>query len=80
MNPTDLCEREQLALSRDRDPAVLPRRLVASWKRSAHYGISVDAVNPAFTGSVDDQSLFYESGHQVLRELHETPLPTSRSA
>lgn len=72
MTRADLCEREQLALSRDRDPAVLPRRLVSSWKRSADYAVPLDSVNPAFVGAVDDHSLFYESGHQVLEELHET--------
>src|ERR1044071_8590028 len=72
MHRADLCEREQLALSRDRDPAVLPRRLVSSWKRSADYAVPLDAVNPAFVGDVDDHSLFYESGHQVLTELHQT--------
>ncbi|WP_133828875.1 helix-turn-helix domain-containing protein [Actinomycetospora succinea] len=72
MTETDLCAREQLARSRDRDPAVLPQRLVASWKRSAGYGVSLDDVEPEFAGAVDDQSLFFESGHQVLTELHET--------
>ncbi|WP_328306292.1 GAF domain-containing protein [Actinomycetospora sp. NBC_00405] len=72
MHRADLCEREQLALSRDRDPAVLPHRLVSSWKRSADYAVPLDAVNPAFVGDVDDRSLFYESGHQVLTELHQT--------
>ncbi|MEJ2862069.1 GAF domain-containing protein [Actinomycetospora flava] len=72
MTETDLCDREQLARSRDRDPSVLPHRLVASWKRSAGYGVSLDAVAPEFAGDVDDHSLFFESGHQVLTELHET--------
>lgn len=70
MTDTDLCDRE--ALARDRDRAVVPHRLVASWRRSAGYGVSLDAVHPEFAGDVDDRSLFFESGHQVLSELHET--------
>lgn len=72
MTETDVCEREELARSRDRAPAAAPHRLVASWRRSADYGVSLDAVAPEFAGDVDDQSLFYASGHQVLTELHET--------
>lgn len=72
MTETDPCDRERLARSRDRDPSVLPHRLVASWKRSAGYGVPLDAVEPEFAGAVDDHSLFFESGHQVLSELHES--------
>ncbi|MEJ2889226.1 GAF domain-containing protein [Actinomycetospora aeridis] len=72
MTGTVPCERERLALAQHHDPAVLPHRLVASWKRSAGYGVPLDAVEPEFAGAVDDQSLFFESGHQVLAELHDT--------
>ncbi|MDL5158784.1 helix-turn-helix domain-containing protein [Actinomycetospora termitidis] len=65
---TELCERERLALTRDSGPA--SRRVLASWKRSAGYGIALDSVDPAFAGAVDDQSLFYEAGHEILAELH----------
>ena len=72
MTGTDHREREELATTRAGDPAVLPRRLVASWRRSADYGVPLDAVNPEYAGAVDHQSLFFASGHQVLTELHET--------
>lgn len=66
----ELSEREQLAASRGLAPA--PARLTASWRRSASYGISLDAVSPVFSGGVDDGSLFYECGQEVLSGLHET--------
>ncbi|MBW0102555.1 helix-turn-helix domain-containing protein [Pseudonocardia sp. KRD291] len=44
-------------------------RLSASWHRSETYGVSLDAVSPAFSGSVDDESLFYRCGHEVLEGL-----------
>ncbi|WP_345382203.1 helix-turn-helix domain-containing protein [Pseudonocardia yuanmonensis] len=47
-------------------------RLSASWRRSESYGIPLDAVNPAFSGAVDDRSLFYECGNEVLRGLRDT--------
>lgn len=64
--------REELALSREVRPDHLPRRLLASWNRSGEYGVSLDAVSPAYAGGVDDESLFYESGQQVLQDLHQT--------
>ncbi|GAB3562844.1 hypothetical protein GCM10027445_04250 [Amycolatopsis endophytica] len=54
------------------DHAVLPPRLAASWQRSEQYGVSPEAVRPAFSGTVDRESLFYECGQQVLRDLHAT--------
>lgn len=63
-------EREQLAASRG--VASVPTRLAASWRRSAGYGVSLDAVSPTFAGGVDDGSLFYECGQEVLRGLHGT--------
>ncbi|TNC24152.1 AAA-type ATPase lid domain-containing protein [Amycolatopsis alkalitolerans] len=50
----------------------VPARLRASWRRSERYGAPVDEVQPVFTGSVDDASLFFECGDEVLRGLHET--------
>jgi sigma-54 dependent transcriptional regulator, acetoin dehydrogenase operon transcriptional activator AcoR len=47
-------------------------RLSASWRRSEVYGAPHDAVSPAFTGSVDDESLFFDCGRQVLGGLHES--------
>jgi transcriptional regulator of acetoin/glycerol metabolism len=63
-----LSERE-----RGHDPLVNPgSRLTASWRRSRTYGAPVDAVTPVFTGAVDDESLFFHCGQEVLRSLHET--------
>jgi len=50
----------------------LPSRVMASWQRSEAYGVSLDAVEPAFTGTYDDDSLFFRCGRQVLEELHRT--------
>jgi transcriptional regulator of acetoin/glycerol metabolism len=66
-----LVERELIA--RERGGAVpVSSRLTASWRRSAGYGVSLDAVNPVFAGQVDDGSLFFECGQEVLRGLHAT--------
>lgn len=47
-------------------------RLVASWLRSREYGVSRETVEPVFTGSYDDKSLFFQCGREVLSELHRT--------
>lgn len=47
-------------------------RLRASWQRSEHYGVSLDEVQPVFTGSGDTDSLFYECGNEVLQGLQAT--------
>ena len=47
-------------------------RLVASWRRSEEYGVSLDEVTPVFTGSHTDDSLFFECGREVLTGLHQT--------
>jgi sigma-54 dependent transcriptional regulator, acetoin dehydrogenase operon transcriptional activator AcoR len=66
-----LTERELIA--RERGGAVpASSRLTASWRRSAGYGVSLESVNPVFTGQVDDGSLFFECGQEVLRGLHTT--------
>jgi energy-coupling factor transporter ATP-binding protein EcfA2 len=70
MNEAHRSEREQMA--GEQTVAEMPSRLVESWRRCEGYGVSLDAVEPVFTGSVDDESLFYESGHQVLAGLQET--------
>ncbi|GAA0895229.1 hypothetical protein GCM10009559_50250 [Pseudonocardia zijingensis] len=66
-----LAERELIARQRG---GVVPvsSRLTASWRRSADYGVPLDAVNPVFTGQVDDGSLFFECGQEVLTGLHDT--------
>ncbi|WP_240812525.1 GAF domain-containing protein [Streptomyces sp. DASNCL29] len=50
----------------------LAPRLLASWQRSRHYGLSPEEMRPVFTGSVDTASLFYECGDEVLRGLRDT--------
>ncbi|GHF65641.1 hypothetical protein FHX82_006091 [Amycolatopsis bartoniae] len=50
----------------------VPARLRASWQRSERYGVPPDEVQPVFTGTFDDESLFCECGNEVLRGLHET--------
>ncbi|GAA1901044.1 GAF domain-containing protein [Williamsia serinedens] len=48
------------------------RRLLASWQRSAEYGVADDAVTPAFTGTHDLDSLFCACGTEVLTDLSHT--------
>ena len=49
-------------------------RLLASWQRSSEYGVSRETVEPVFTGDLDDESLFFRCGHEVLSDLHRTLL------
>ncbi|WP_181446543.1 hypothetical protein [Streptomyces sp. NTH33] len=51
----------------DGGAAVLPPRLRASWLGSRRYGVAPDEMRPVFTGSVDEDCLLYERGHEVLR-------------
>ena len=55
-------------------------RLVASWLRSQEYGVSREAVEPAFTGSLDEESLFFQCGREVLTGPAPRRSSTSRSA
>ena len=52
--------------------AAVPPRLLASWQRSESYGVPLDEVQPGFSGTWDDESLFSECGREVLAELHST--------
>lgn len=52
--------------------ATLPPRLLASWQRSRDYGVPLDDLQPVFSGTYDDESLFYQCGREVLAELHAT--------
>ena len=54
------------------DPDHLPGRLVASWQRSEDYGVPLDDIEPSFVGTVNDESLFFECGREVLTGLHQT--------
>lgn len=53
-------------------PLRLGNRVLDSWERSRAYGVPLSEVDPAFTGSIDDQSLFFECGREVLSALHST--------
>lgn len=48
------------------------RRLLASWQRSEGYGVSAEAIDPVWAGSVAGDSLFYQCGQEVLTSLHQT--------
>lgn len=50
----------------------VPERVLASWRRSEEYGVPLESIEPSFTGTVDEESLFYECGRQVLTDLHRT--------
>lgn len=47
-------------------------RLMASWQRSQDYGVPLEAIEPVFTGTYDEESLFFECGREVLTDLHRT--------
>ena len=50
----------------------VPNRVMASWQRSEAYGVSLESIEPAFSGAWDDESLFFECGREVLEGLHQT--------
>jgi sigma-54 dependent transcriptional regulator, acetoin dehydrogenase operon transcriptional activator AcoR len=50
----------------------LAPRVVASWQRSQEYGVSLESVEPTFSGVVDEGSLFFQCGREVLTALHAT--------
>lgn len=52
--------------------AAIPPRLLASWQRSEEYGVSLDDIQPTFSGTYDDESLFSQCGREVLAELNDT--------
>lgn len=58
----------------DPDVAVVaaPARVRASWRRSQSYGVSLEHVEPTFSAALDTDSLFYDCGHRVLRDLYAT--------
>ncbi|RBM22449.1 Fis family transcriptional regulator [Prauserella sp. PE36] len=68
-----LSEREQIARTTGVGTGLaVPDRIAASWQRSAAFGASLDEVAPSFCGAVDDESLFYRCGVEVLGGLLET--------
>src|SRR6476620_1646754 len=46
-------------------------QVLASWRRSEDYGVSLEVVDPVFSGSFDQESLFFRCGHEVLTGLHQ---------
>ncbi|MGA8994672.1 MAG: GAF domain-containing protein [Nocardioidaceae bacterium] len=50
----------------------VPERVLASWRRSEDYGVSLETVDPVFAGTFDQESLFFECGREVLTALHAT--------
>lgn len=64
--------REMTGAVADGVPAQVSDRLVASWQRSEDYGVPLEAVDPTFTGTLNDESLFFECGRDVLTGLHQT--------
>ena len=71
MPERDLPERASMQSELGR-PLALSSRLAASWRRSEDYGVSVETVDPVFTGTLDDESLFFSCGREVLTDLHRT--------
>lgn len=65
---------DQLPRAREAGGALaVPRqRLSASWQRSQRYGAPAERVEPVYTGLIDDESLFFQCGQQVLSGLYET--------
>lgn len=60
------------AHAHDAPMAAIPPRLLASWQRSEDYGVSLDDVRPMFSGTYDNDSLFFQCGREVLADLHST--------
>ncbi len=52
--------------------SAVPRRVLASWQRCEEYGLPLDSIDPAFSGTYDDDSLFYACGVEVLTGLQAT--------
>jgi sigma-54 dependent transcriptional regulator, acetoin dehydrogenase operon transcriptional activator AcoR len=52
--------------------STLPPRLLASWERSEAYGVPLETVDPVFSGTQDDESLFFQCGQEVLSGLAQT--------
>lgn len=66
--------REVAGVGTTRNAAALSERVVASWHRSQEYGVSLEEIEPVFSGTWDESSLFFECGQEVLSDLHRTLL------
>jgi transcriptional regulator of acetoin/glycerol metabolism len=72
MSEPQLPERARVRHASTAETGLIPRRLLASWQRSEDYGVSLEDIQPVFTGTLDDESLFFQCGREVLTELHST--------
>lgn len=63
---------ERATSARGLDVAAVPDRLMASWRRSEEYGVSLESVDPVFAGTGASDTLFFQCGQEVLSGLHET--------
>jgi transcriptional regulator of acetoin/glycerol metabolism len=63
---------KRLRTRNDAQVVVASKRLLASWQRSEDYGVSAEAVDPAWAGSLATDSLFFQCGQEVLTGLHGT--------
>ncbi|MHA6800099.1 AAA-type ATPase lid domain-containing protein [Bounagaea algeriensis] len=52
-------------------PVAPTPRLSASWQRSEDYGAPIEQIAPVYIGSVDDESLFFRCGQEVLGGLED---------
>jgi transcriptional regulator of acetoin/glycerol metabolism len=69
-------QEERLArLAREARPGQIvttAKRLLASWQRSEEYGVSAEEAAPAWAGSIESDSLFFQCGQEVLTGLRST--------
>ena len=63
---------ERASSPRGPDVRAVPDRLMASWRRSEEYGVSLEAIDPVFAGTGPSDTLFFQCGQEVLSGLHET--------
>lgn len=68
----DVPERVRIHRLHGADAGEVSDRLLASWRRSEDYGVSLEEIEPAFTGVDGMGSLFTECGGQVLEDLRRT--------
>ena len=63
---------ERATSTRGLDVRAVPDRLMASWRRSEEYGVSLESVDPVFAGTGPSDTLFFQCGQEVLGALAET--------
>ncbi|NHA66502.1 AAA-type ATPase lid domain-containing protein [Phycicoccus flavus] len=72
MEPSDAVGPPRRAALPGAVAGTVDRRLLASWRRSEEYGVSLEAVDPVWAGTGPTDSLFAQCGHEVLTDLHRT--------